>query len=229
MKYKTKLTRIVALVAMISVSTLNAQDTIAIGGQTWMATNLNVGTMILGENSMANNGILEKYCFDDLETNCDVYGGLYQWDEMMQYVSIEGIQGICPTGFHLPSDEEWKILEEHLGMSSVDADDVGSRGTDQGSQMAGIDSLWTDGFLDEDPSFGSSGFGALPGGDRRTVESFGNLSYSSIFWTTSEFEGGAWLRNIYYDDTEVGRYVTPEVLRYEGSKGSGFSVRCIKD
>jgi uncharacterized protein (TIGR02145 family) len=63
-----------------------------------MAENLNIGTRIDGANNQANNGTIEKYCYSDNTSNCDTYGGLYQWDEAMQYVTTEGTQGICPSG-----------------------------------------------------------------------------------------------------------------------------------
>jgi hypothetical protein len=91
--------------------------TVTIGNQVWMTENLDVGTMITGVTDMTDNGILEKYCYDDDPANCAIYGGLYQWDEMMQYVNTGGVQGICPVGFHLPTDIEWQTLELHLGMS----------------------------------------------------------------------------------------------------------------
>ena len=47
---------------------------------------------------MTNNGIIEKYCYDNNPANCAIYGGLYQWNEMMQYTTQQGAQGICPNG-----------------------------------------------------------------------------------------------------------------------------------
>jgi uncharacterized protein (TIGR02145 family) len=65
-------------------------------------------------NNQTDNGTIEKYCFDNTETNCDVYGGLYQWNEMMQYSTAPGVKGICPTGWHLPTDAEWCTLEQEV-------------------------------------------------------------------------------------------------------------------
>jgi uncharacterized protein (TIGR02145 family) len=59
----------------------------------------------------SNNSIIEKYCYDNNLDSCTKYGGLYQWNEIMQYTTQQGVQGICPTGWHLPTDEEWKVLE----------------------------------------------------------------------------------------------------------------------
>src|SRR5680860_1027903 len=63
---------------------------IAIGTQVWAKYNLNVGTMITGVTAQTNNAILEKYCYSNTESNCTTYGGLYQWNEAMQYVTTEG-------------------------------------------------------------------------------------------------------------------------------------------
>ena len=60
---------------------------------------------------MTDNGTMEKYCYNNEPDSCTKYGGLYQWDEMMQYTTQQGVQGICPPGWHLPTDEEWKVLE----------------------------------------------------------------------------------------------------------------------
>ena len=73
-------------------------NTVQIGSQCWMAENLNVGTMISGLDAMYNNGVIEKYCYNNDPLNCNIYGGLYQWNEMMHYSTQQGIQGICPAG-----------------------------------------------------------------------------------------------------------------------------------
>tara|TARA_R110000737_G_scaffold352539_2_gene398963 strand:- start:1028 stop:1801 length:774 start_codon:yes stop_codon:yes gene_type:complete len=195
--------------------------TITIGSQTWMANNLDVGTMINGTTTMTNNNILEKYCYNDDPANCTTYGALYQWDEMMQYVTTAVTQGVCPTGFHLPTDDEWKTLEMHLGMTQAQADATGYRGTDQGSQLAGNEPLWENGNLDQNAAFGMSGFAVLPGGYRITSGSFSIQSLNADFWSSSESGGSAWDRYLDYDD--------PRVNRGDYSKLYGFSVRCVQD
>jgi uncharacterized protein (TIGR02145 family) len=93
-------------------------STVLIGTQCWMSQNLNTGTRINGSGNQTNNNIIEKYCYADLEINCDVYGGLYQWDEAMQYSTMHGVQGICPAGWHLPTDDEWTTLTEYVNNQS---------------------------------------------------------------------------------------------------------------
>jgi uncharacterized protein (TIGR02145 family) len=86
-------------------------NTIQIFSQCWLKENLNVGMMIPEAKDQSNNGIIEKYCYNNEPDSCAKYGGLYRWDEMMQYTTQQGTQGICPPGWHLPTDEEWKVLE----------------------------------------------------------------------------------------------------------------------
>jgi uncharacterized protein (TIGR02145 family) len=187
-----------------------------------MAENLNIGTMINGSGDQTDNGTIEKYCYSDNTSNCVIYGGLYQWNEAMQYVTTAGTQGICPTGWHLPTDDEYKTLEMYLGMSSSEANNTGWRGANEGSKLAGNEPLWTDGNLDSNPDFGSSGFRALPGGDRLTNGAFNNITKNAYFWSSSESgTNNSWFRGINYDKTQVSRYAYDKEL--------GFSIRCIKD
>lgn len=85
-------------------------QTVKIGTQCWMAENLNYGTNIPSNISQTDNCIVEKYCYNNSPANCNVNGGLYQWDELMTYYSSESIQGICPPGWHVPSENEWTVL-----------------------------------------------------------------------------------------------------------------------
>ena len=91
-------------------------NTVLIDEHCWLAENLNYGTRIDGINDQINNSVAEKYCYDDLESNCDIMGALYQWNELMDYSTVEGSQGICPDGWHIPSDGEWIQLEIFLGI-----------------------------------------------------------------------------------------------------------------
>ncbi len=85
----------------------NVYPTVQIGDQCWMAENIRVGTMINAPTDQSNNGITEKYCYENDPTNCDTYGGLYQWNEMMAYNdTIPNLQGICPDGWHIPNTDE---------------------------------------------------------------------------------------------------------------------------
>jgi len=84
--------------------------TVQIGTQCWMRKNLNYGTEIQGTNEQTDNCVNEKYCYGDDGTKCGVYGGLYQWDEVMGYGNTPGSQGLCPPGWHIPTQAEWMTL-----------------------------------------------------------------------------------------------------------------------
>jgi uncharacterized protein (TIGR02145 family) len=84
--------------------------TVKLGSQCWMAANLNFGTQISYTAMQRDNCKVEKYCFNDIPSNCSTFGGLYQWDEMMQFEPVEGIQGLCPPSWHVPSENEWSTL-----------------------------------------------------------------------------------------------------------------------
>jgi uncharacterized protein (TIGR02145 family) len=184
-------------------------ETVQIGDQCWIAQNLNTGTMIYGVNSQTDNGIIEKYCYDNNPANCDVYGGLYQWDEMMEYSTLEGVQGICPTGWHLPTDAEWTALSDYLGGEGVAGIKMKETGTIH----------W---FPPNTGATNSSGFTGIPGGFCSTVGSFFNLGDDGNFWSSTELSANTtWERGLSYDYSYL----------YHGNepKGYGFSVRCLRD
>jgi uncharacterized protein (TIGR02145 family) len=85
-------------------------QTVGFGSQCWMAENLNYGIQIASALAQSNNCIPEKYCFNDNSSDCSGYGGLYQWDEMMTYSEALSSQGLCPPGWHIPSEPEWSQL-----------------------------------------------------------------------------------------------------------------------
>ena len=86
---------------------------VLIGNQYWLDRNLNVGTQITNWYGnvppQTDNNILEKYCYDNDTSMCDTYGGLYSWNEAHRW-SFTETQGICPTGWHIPSQPEWGML-----------------------------------------------------------------------------------------------------------------------
>jgi uncharacterized protein (TIGR02145 family) len=196
-------------------------NTIQIFSQCWLKENLNVGTMINGSENMSNDGTIEKYCYDNDPANCVTYGGLYQWDEMMQYTTTQGVQGICPPDWHLPTDEEWKQLEgavdSQYGYPDPEWDNTGWRGFDAGLNLKSINGWYTGGNGTDE-----FGFTALPGGYRNTYGYFIYLGYIGYFWSSTEYGTvSAWSRYLGYSSGEVSRSNT--------SKGYGFSARCLQD
>jgi uncharacterized protein (TIGR02145 family) len=84
--------------------------TLQIGSQCWMASNLNYGTMILSASHQRDNCVPEKYCYNELTANCEQRGANYQWDELLRYDDTPGLQGLCPPGWHVPTEAEWNTL-----------------------------------------------------------------------------------------------------------------------
>jgi uncharacterized protein (TIGR02145 family) len=187
----------------------NTYNTVQIGNQCWMSQNLNIGMKIPGNVNQINNSIIEKYCISDLESNCDEYGGLYQWDEAMQYSTSPGVQGICPTGWHLPTNEEWITLSTFLGGGLYSGGKLKEAGY----------AHWAP------PNTGatnSSGFTALPGGYRTILGNLGGLCSHATFWSSSQGSvQTAWGQYLYNTQGNV------HWDYYE--KTRGFSVRCIHD
>ena len=197
-------------------------NTIQILSQCWLKENLNIGTMIHGDTNMTNNDILEKYCYENEPDSCSKYGGLYQWNEMMQYTTQQGTQGICPSGWHLPTDEELKVLEgvvdSLFGVGSPEWDiGMESRGYDANINLKAIS-----GWDNNGNGTNLFGFLALPGGYRYPNGTFGHAGISNYLWSaTVHSTYNAWYRALRYDKTKVGRYNT--------NKRSGFSVRCLRN
>ncbi len=189
-------------------------NTVLIGNQCWMAKNLNVGEMISGTGNapMSDDNIIEKYCYLNDPANCTIYGGLYQWNEAMQYTSTQATQGICPIGWHLPSDSEWTTMEAVVPS------------LDKGSRISANEPLWDNGPLDGSAQFGSVGFVALPAGRRSSNNPFFEVNFKAYFWTSTEYSSNgnhAWLRYLESLNTNI--------FKDFFNKSSGFSVRCVKD
>jgi uncharacterized protein (TIGR02145 family) len=145
------------------------------------------------------------------------FGALYNWNAAVNRDGgtsvMDGMQGVCPAGWHLPSDEEWKKLEESLGMSESVIDLTGWRGTDQGTQLKS-----TEGWNSKGNGDNSSGFSGLPGGG--IGEGLGNAGF---WWssTGSVRHPEAWCRGL--------SYLTESVFRVQKDAGYALSVRCIKN
>ncbi len=211
-------------VAELSVTDIdgNTYNAVQIGNQIWMAENLktttyNNGTSIelVSNPDTWSNLTTGAYCWydNDEAQYAETYGALYNW-----YAVETG--NLCPDGWHVPTDEEWKTLEIYLGMSQEEADMEGYRGTNEGSKLAGNSALWTDGVLVNNSEFGSSGFTALPGGFRNLLGTF--VGGSGYWWSATEYyAGSAWFRSL--------RHGNSGVYRSSYNEEGGFSVRCLRD
>jgi len=203
----------------------NVYYVVYIGNQIWMAENLKVahyrnGDAILNitDNTTWTNLSTGAYCvYNNQSANADTYGYLYNW------YAVGDPRGLAPEGWRVPSDDDIKVLEMYLGMTQSQADALGYRGTNQGSQLAGRADLWNNGDLENDSQFGSSGFNLLSGGDRR--DGNGNFCDLGIFgwlWSYPEYDiYSVWVRYLSYTSTQV--------VRDRDNKNCGYSVRCIKN
>jgi|GEM_PF-1529063 len=206
-----------------------AYTTVQIGTQCWMAQNLDVGTKITsctngfvsgttsctsGGDTVKNQGTscssIQKYCYSDNESNCTTYGGLYQWNQAMCGSTTPGDQGICPTGWYLPTDADQYILENYLKDSGQTCSST--RASTFECVSAGT-KLKTG---------GSSNFNLALGGLRHNLGYFLNVSVDSFLWSsdygTSSVTTARYLTS---SSAGVGRMTSM-------GKEYGFPVRCIK-
>jgi len=180
--------------------------TVKIGDQCWLRDNLNVGTMITGTTNQTNNSVVEKNCLSDSLANCDTSGGLYQWNEAMQYSMTESAQGICPTGWHIPTDAEQNTLDQYLTDPGQTCD-AGRNGT--GCANAGTKLL----------AGGTSHFEGLIAGYRETNGT--TAGGWGLFWSSTISGQNAWDRYLSPSSVPVGRQTQIQAR--------GFSVRCLRN
>ncbi|HSL90539.1 MAG TPA: FISUMP domain-containing protein [Ignavibacteriaceae bacterium] len=179
-------------------------NTVLIGDQCWLKENLDVGEMIQGASNQTNNSIIEKYCYGNNPANCSTYGGFYQWDEMMQYSTTPGTQGICPDGWHIPTLAEFETLKATVNNDGNALKAIG-QGTGGG---AGTN---------------TSGFSALLTGLRSVYGDFNGLGFTTDFWSSTEYSITYYAINLRLNRSGS----TINLLSSE--KVNGHSVRCIKD
>jgi uncharacterized protein (TIGR02145 family) len=198
-------------------------STVQIGDQCWFAENCRY----LPEVSPSNEGNTNDpyyYVYDYQGTdvasamstsNYATYGVLYNWPAVMT-------EGICPSGWHIPSDGEWQTMEMSLGMSESEAAQTGWRGSPVGDYMkstSGWNDIW-DGSSGNGSN--SSGFNGLPGGYRGSGSgSFSNEGNAGNWWSASESGSDSWARYLDYD--------IDVVARYDDGRKFGYSARCVRD
>jgi uncharacterized protein (TIGR02145 family) len=208
----------------------NVYASVSIGTQVWMVENLkttkyNDGTAIpLVTDGAAWQALLTPgYCWydNDAATYKATCGALYNW-YVVDALSNSG-KNVCPTGWHVPSDAEWTTLTDYLTNNGYG---YGGSGEDIAKSMAAT-SGWT-----TDPTAGnvgnnqtsnnSSGFTALPSGNRVFDGTYYYVGSNAYWWSSSEYYTTyAYNRDMYYDYSSVGSY--------SNSKLHGFSVRCLRD
>jgi uncharacterized protein (TIGR02145 family) len=211
----------------------NTYKWVKIGNQVWMAENL---AWLPAVSPQSESSQTEKYYYVYDYSGTDVsaakatvnyttYGVLYNWPSAMNGAASSsanpsGVQGACPSGWHLPGDAEWKQLETAMGMTQAQADATDWRGTDQGTQMKS-----TSGWINNGNGTNSSGFSGLPGGLKGWFGcTFCNIGESGLWWsatTTESSSVGTWTRQLQTDLPLVNRAGSMTLV--------GLSIRCVRD
>jgi len=211
----------------------NEYPTVQIGDRVWMAMNLRSthyadGTPLdLVEPDLAWAGLeadAGAYCFYRNQQEQEIYGALYTWSAATRDPALaengDEVQGVCPDGWHLPGDSEWKTLEMDLGMTWLTADKDGWRGYDEGGMLkiAGTE-YWNE---PNEMATNESGFSAAPSGTRGEDGIFSGQGDHTVYWTATGVEAtSAWVRALHTMRGEIKReYV---------DRKAGYSVRCIMD
>jgi len=197
-------------------------DLVEIGDQCWFKENLDIGTMLCPGSpnntycyeAQTDNSVVEKYCYynnavDAGGGGCSTGGGLYRFSEAMQYSVVDGAQGICPTGYHIPSDGEWYVLENYLKDSGQTCDPDRIQAWDCSGAGTKLNAGGSTGF----ESLAAGGYGFAGSG------AFSYWGIEPIFWSSTVTGGNAWMR-----------WINTATLRYADSQTTvAASVRCLKN
>ena len=212
-------------------------ETVQIGEQCWFAENLR--TLQYSDDSPVTSGLTMSewwlaggetatyggvdFCYAPEPSLCDTsvtidFGRLYNWQAVIDP------RGLCPSGWSVPSDEQWMTLEQYLGMSEMQVQDTMLRGDIQGHQLKS-----TFGWTESGNGSNELGFNARPGGTINLWIGSVGIAQSGVWWTSTE--------KIHTYSTDITRYAmvrgiynySSQVYRGDVDWGYGHSIRCIKD
>lgn len=187
------------------------QTAIIVNSGEWMTSNLKTAHFANGDTIMSGRNLDDIsamsqpsfffYSAGDSATSMNRYGRLYTW-----YV-VNDPRGLCPTGWHVASHNDWDTLKKYLGGQEV-----------AGGKLKGS-SYWSS------PNTGAdntSMFNALPAGFRTPAEVYAEVSKTAIFWTMSQDTADrAWSMYV--------KYNYPSLFQAPNEKNNAYSVRCIRD
>jgi uncharacterized protein (TIGR02145 family) len=210
---------------VIETSTVTDVDgyvykTVKIGNQWWMAENMVVSSF----NDGTDLAYIATSSLDSIWSstpnaaftfiNDGQYGNLYN------FAVVESTKNIAPDGWHVPTDEDWKILENEIGMSAEETQSLGWRGNYEAEKLT---SFYSAGWPEGSTLFGSDefGFNAKPGGCRLFNGQTNYQGNTSFWWTASTNGNEGWYRYIDANQTRIFRQHT--------YKGYGMSIRCVKN
>ena len=196
----------------------DSYSTVQIGNQLWMAENLKVTHYNNGDkiptdysnDEWLNLSTGAYAVYNDDPSNAETYGNLYNW------YSVDDERGICPAGWHVPTEEEYTSLTDYLGGTSV----AGGKMKECTEGSCPESEYW---YSPNAGATNESGFTGLPGGHRNNVEGdYHWIGYNAYLWSSTDYNNYAtWYRRLYNMNSEIER-----ALFY---KSYGLSVRCIKD
>jgi uncharacterized protein (TIGR02145 family) len=182
-------------------------STVLLGNQCWFQENLNYETQ---------GG---SWCYNDEVQNCERYGRLYTFETAMAGSTEENSRGICPEGWRIPSDEDFKGLERELGMTRIESNESDWRGV---KLKIGDIMKVTSSCTQTGESFcGSSKFNVFLGGSRSSAGAFRYIGTHAFLWTSTVSVGEAWRRLFSIEN--------PGVYRDKADLENAFYVRCIKN
>lgn len=212
------------LIGLLFTCSLLAED-VVIGTQKWMQVNLNVDHYKNGDpirHAVTNEEWIDAgnkgegaWCYYNNDSiHGAKYGKLYNW------YAVNDPRGLAPIGWKVPSDNDWKKLEIELGLSQIQADSAGYRGTNEGGMLK--DTTYNDWPAPNLGASNSIGFTALPSGNRDADGTFANFALQVYWWTsTSNNTNSSWIRFLGAYYSQIGRGIL--------DKNAAIVVRCIKD
>lgn len=203
--------------------------TVKIGGQEWFAENLRT-TVYANGDQIPYGGTNESWVYQEMGMRCSCdhddamnakFGQLYNW------YAVDDARGLCPAGWHVPSDEDWQDLEVFLGMSRADVSLEGRRGSGElgiGAKLKAKSGWEKAKSVLENDKIGENGtddfgFSALPGCGRNSAN--GGFVNFGAWWSSSPDGGQAWQRNLLLD--------SPDIIRGSRNPPVGSFVRCLRD
>jgi len=201
----------------------NVYCTVVIGSQTWMQENLK--TSHYRNDSLIPTGLDNNVWATTKQGACATYDNDIKnevFGKLYNFYAVTDPRGLCPTGWHVPTDSDWKTLEVDLGMPAEEINlnsVIRGATTNVGGKMKAITNLWTS------PNAGatdSSGFLGLPVGYRYGNGGYGDSGEYGYFWSSSDSTSDSgFSRYLYYNAGYSSRYVV--------FKSFGFNVRCVMD
>ncbi|MFN8209103.1 MAG: fibrobacter succinogenes major paralogous domain-containing protein [Bacteroidales bacterium] len=200
----------------------NVYHKIKIGNQLWLKENLRTTRFRNGVDIQDGTGKGNyqwedspqyRFAYNDIEESRDTFGFLYTW-----YVAIDS-SGVCPTGWDVPTDQDWSVLSVELGMNPLDTGLVWSLDNSVGNYLKQSGNMfWA---YPNDGANDSTGFSALPAGYRSRMGDFSYKNEYACFWSKNSFnETYAWYRHLKNTFGAIGRTYN--------FKNYGFSIRCIR-